>query len=294
MNKNLRIKKNREIASRLIGLRLPSDKNNNNYYYNGDDSGEFGNMDFRSGKPTLLLPQGTAAPLNEKGVNDLLSSTSRTSREKQMIWSEDWMNLKKPIFRDKPPKLQSPLTDLVIDSIFDDTFFTPPHSPVEDILKPDLKPPLRNFIKDTNIIEMIAKAINKEPDDKITLSDQLSRLFPQVNDEGKILEYEGETITCLPIDKLVEILTKTDKGQTTEVLEFFSVGKNKSFDQKFKMLGVSSNSLDFLDSLQSAECEEILVKNKFKIHVESGNIFHSNIDTNESIYNFFSAARRFF
>ena len=71
-NKNLRIKKNREIASRLIGLRLPSDKNNNNYYYNGDDSGEFGNMDFRSGKPTLLLPQGTAAPLNEKGVNDLL------------------------------------------------------------------------------------------------------------------------------------------------------------------------------------------------------------------------------
>ena len=66
---------------------------------------------------------------------------------------------KKPIFRDKPPKLQSPLTDLVIDSIFDDTFFTPPHSPVEDILKPDLKPPLRNFIKDTNIIEMIAKAI---------------------------------------------------------------------------------------------------------------------------------------
>ena len=84
-NKNLRIKKNREIASRLIGLRLPSDKNNNYYYYNGDDSGEFGNMDFRSGKPTLLLPQGTAAPLNEKGVNDLLSSTSRTSREKQMI-----------------------------------------------------------------------------------------------------------------------------------------------------------------------------------------------------------------
>ena len=84
-NKNLRKKKNREIASRLIGLRLPSDKNNNNCYYNGDDSGEFGSMDFRSGKPSFLLPQGTAVPLNEKGVNDLLSSTSRTSREKQMI-----------------------------------------------------------------------------------------------------------------------------------------------------------------------------------------------------------------
>ena len=71
------------------------------------------------------------------------------------------------------------------------------------------------------------------------------------------------------------------------MLEFFSGGKNKSFDQKAKMLGVSSNSLDFLYFLQSAECEEILVQNKQKIHVESGNIFHNNIDTNESIYGFF-------
>ena len=69
----------------MIGLRLPSDKNNNYYCYNDDDSGKFGNMDFRSGKPSFLLPQGTAIPLKEKGVNDLLSSTSRTSREKQMI-----------------------------------------------------------------------------------------------------------------------------------------------------------------------------------------------------------------
>ena len=194
---------------------------------------------------------------------------------------------KKPIFRDEPPKPQSPLTDPVIDSIFDDTFFTPPHSPVEDVLKPDLKPPLTNFNKDTNIIEMIPKSIKKEPDDKITLSDQLSKLFPQVSDEDKIPEDEGENIASLPIDKLVEILTKTDKGQIPEVLEFFSGGKNKSFDQKAKMLGVSSNSLDFLYFLQSAECEEILVQNKQKIHVESGNIFHNNIDTNESIYSFF-------
>ena len=42
---------------------------------------------------------------------------------------------KKPILRNEALKLQSSLTDLVIDSIFDDTFFTPPHSPVEDVLK---------------------------------------------------------------------------------------------------------------------------------------------------------------
>ena len=30
-----------------------------------------------------------------------------------------------------------------------------------------------------------------------------------------------------------------------------------------------------------------MVQNKLKIHVESGNIFHNNIDTNESIDSFF-------
>ena len=57
------------------------------------------------------------------------------------------------------------------------------------------------------------------------MSDQLYQLFPQVNDEGKFPEHEGENITTLPIDKLVEILTKTDKGQIPEVLHFFSEGK---------------------------------------------------------------------
>ena len=118
---------------------------------------------------------------------------------------------KKPIFRDEPPKPQSPLNDPVIDSIFDDTFFTPPHSPVEDILKPDLKPPLTNFNKDTNITKMIPKSIKKEPDNRITLFYRLSNLFLQVSDEDKIPEHEDENITGLPIDKLVEILTKREK-----------------------------------------------------------------------------------
>ena len=50
---------------------------------------------------------------------------------------------------------------------------------------------------------MIPKSIKKEPDNKIMLSDELSKLFPQVNDEDKIPEREGENITSLPIDKLV-------------------------------------------------------------------------------------------
>ena len=81
---------------------------------------------------------------------------------------------------------------------------------------------------------MIPKAIKNEPDDKIMLSDQLSKLFPQDNDEGKIPEHEGENIASLPIDKLVEILTKTDKGQIPDVLEFFSGEKIKVLIKKLR------------------------------------------------------------
>ena len=191
-------------------------------------------MDFRSGKSSFLPPQRTAVPVKEKGVNDLPPSTSRTSRQKTDDLIRRFNELKKPIFRDEPPKPQSPLTDPVIDSIFDVTFFTPLHSLVEDVLKPDFKPPLTNFDKYANIMEMILKTIKKEPDNKIMLSDQLSKLFPQVNDEGKIPEHEGENIASLPIDKLLEILTKTGKGQIHEVLEFFSGGKIKILTQKLR------------------------------------------------------------
>ena len=54
--------KNREIGSRLIGLRLRSGNNNNN----NNDSEGFGNMDFRSGKLSFLLPQRTAIHVKKK------------------------------------------------------------------------------------------------------------------------------------------------------------------------------------------------------------------------------------
>ena len=39
--------------------------------------------------------------------------------------------------------------------------------------------------------------------------------------------------------------------------------------------------------LQSDIFADIMKANKLKIHVESGNIYHDNNDTNESIYGFF-------
>ena len=89
----------------MTGLRLPSGKDNNNNNDDDDGSGGFGNMDFRSGKPSFLPPQRTVIPVKEKGVNDLLPSPSRTSRQKTDDLIRRFNEFKKPIFKAEPPKL---------------------------------------------------------------------------------------------------------------------------------------------------------------------------------------------
>ena len=42
----------------------------------------------------------------------------------------------------------------------------------------------------------------------------------------------------------------------------------------------------FLDFLQWNLCKEILESNNLKIHIETGNIYYKNEDTNESIFEF--------
>ena len=63
-------------------------------------------------------------------------------------------------------------------------------------------------------------------------------------------------------------------------LNFFTGGKNKKIDDIIGGIGPSSNNLDFLDFVQSDQCKQILVNNKFKIHIETGNIYYDDQDTN--------------
>ena len=45
--------------------------------------------------------------------------------------------------------------------------------------------------------------------------------------------------------------------------------------------------MELLNFIQSDFCKEILESNDLKIHIETGNIYYKNIDTNESIFEFF-------
>ena len=86
---------------------------------------------------------------------------------------------------------------------------------------------------------------------------------------------------------ITEILSKIDKGKVPKQLEFFEGGQNKEFEYRLKLIGSLTDSIKFLEFLQSDFCQEIFIENKLKIHIETCNIFFSNLDTNESIYGFF-------
>ena len=73
-------------------------------------------------------------------------------------------------------------------------------------------------------------------------------------------------------------------------MEFFTGGeknKNKLLENATKKLGMLNKSnKKFIDCLSSRFGNYILSKNKMKIHLESGQIFHDNNLTTESLYDF--------
>ena len=126
------------------------------------------------------------------------------------------------------------------------------------------------------------------------LSEQLSELFQEVEDWGNHVgsQNNDQKINELPIPKLTETLSKIDKGEVPKQLEFFEGGQNKEFENKVKSTGLLTDSIEFLQFLQSSFCQELLIENKLKIHIESRNIFFNNSDTNEICLLVFSTRRK--
>ena len=88
------------------------------------------------------------------------------------------------------------------------------------------------------------------------------------------------------MDDLTEIFGRIGEDDTPFEFDFFTDRKSKKSDDIICGIGPASDSLDFLDFLQSAQCKQILVNNKLKIHIKTDNIYHDDQDTNESILDF--------
>ena len=118
------------------------------------------------------------------------------------------------------------------------------------------------------------------------LSDSLQKLFP---DFDKIAEDNKKADVKVDIENLSKTLSATDKEILPFEFEFFNGGATEKFSNIIKLLDSGSDTLEFLDFLQSKICKKILEDNKLKIHVETDNIYYDNHDTNESIHNFILA-----
>ena len=85
-------------------------------------------------------------------------------------------------------------------------------------------------------------------------------------------------------------MRELNKSEIPFELEFFVGGEeNVDLQSKIIQLGVDEDGLEFLSYLQSDYCGELMKTNKIKIHIESGNLFFDNVNSNESIYGFFLA-----
>ena len=88
------------------------------------------------------------------------------------------------------------------------------------------------------------------------------------------------------------MIAELDWGKLPDQLKFFegdSSEKDLVLQKRRKNIGnLSKASFEFLEYLSSDYGKELLQKNKLKIHVESGEIFHDNVNTGKNFYNFFS------
>ena len=101
-------------------------------------------------------------------------------------------------------------------------------------------------------MEIIPKKSVPEDIDDINLSEQLSKLFPkidQVLDEKKEDEKRE-----MDMEHLTEILSKI--GDKPFQFEFSTGGKNKKFHDTMRSYGLSTDNLEFLDFLQSDICKK--------------------------------------
>ena len=93
------------------------------------------------------------------------------------------------------------------------------------------------------------------------MTEQLSRFFPEVEDSGGKFgsqdNNDHQKINESPIPELTDILSKIDKGDVPKQLEFSEGGQNKKFENKVKLIGLPTDSIEFLEFLQPEFCQEI-------------------------------------
>ena len=135
--------------------------------------------------------------------------------------------------------------------------------------------------------------IHELPDDppKLELGDGLTNILrsqaQDILDEGfvnkKELEYEilGNIKEQYGFKKIKDAF---DEASVPYQLEFFYGGINENLIQACYFLSPNNNYREFIAFLVSDKGQKVMTSNNLSIHVESGNIFYKNLNTNENLY----------
>ena len=143
----------------------------------------------------------------------------------------------------------------------------------------------------------------------IAFSKEITKMFPKIKEEE--LDFGKADVDEFKDEGDLDFLDKTDKydfpmkeeqeipkptikkpvNETLDInLDFFAGGDKNSkklMKNAASYIGeLNQSNRVFLEYLSSNFGARLLTKNKLKIHLESGQFFHNNIITNESIYDF--------
>ena len=160
--------------------------------------------------------------------------------------------------------------------------------------------------------ERIAEALQQTSDGKvktgkIAFSKEMTKMFPKIREQE--LDYGEADVDEFKDVGDLDFLDKTDKYDFPMQEEEFKKDRAEARDETFDMdldfyAGGDKNSKKlmanavsyigqlnksnqlFLEYLSSNFGAFVLNKNKLKIHLESGQFFHNDVITNESIYDF--------
>ena len=137
-----------------------------------------------------------------------------------------------------------------------------------------------------NTIEITPKRINLPPIGHKQLSKELNQLFPDVDTTIKEKQETFKERTE-NIEDLIKKVGDADRNsQLTFKFEFFQGGENDKFNSFMNKFGLTEENQKFIEFLQSEYCRKIFETNNLKIHIETGNIYYQDKDTNESIFHF--------
>ena len=156
-----------------------------------------------------------------------------------------------------------------------------------------LTPTQRFLLRPEREAEAIAESTAGPSRQRVTVaSDAVRKLFPE---SKKILQDISEEPAIIDVDVDDDVndnatFQSLSKGELPKELKFFSGGKAEIDTLRANVInnvGVLNNSnAEFLDFLSSDIGRNLMITNKLKIHIETGQIFPDNQITGESIFNF--------